>query len=127
MLAGGYSWRLYFYVVIAFASALLIAAFFVVEETTYKRPDPKTSSPPPTITDEKLMQPGHEETVAPAAMPKRKSFISTLKPWSAIDRDEKFFMTMLRSFTYFPVPAVLWVITSFGMNQVQVSGRQDPY
>jgi hypothetical protein len=31
MLAGGYSWRLFFYVEIAFAGALLILAFFVVE------------------------------------------------------------------------------------------------
>src|ERR1700684_4002711 len=37
MLAGGYSWRLYFYVEIAFAGALLILAFFVVEETMYDR------------------------------------------------------------------------------------------
>ncbi|KAL2835021.1 major facilitator superfamily domain-containing protein [Aspergillus cavernicola] len=57
MLAGGYSWRLFFYVVAAFAGALLVAAFFLAQ----------------------------------------------------------FFGTILRSFTCFLVPAVLWVITSFGI------------
>ncbi|KAL1981749.1 hypothetical protein VTN96DRAFT_2176 [Rasamsonia emersonii] len=113
MLAGGYSWRLFFYVVIAFAVALFVAAFFLVEETTYHRPEPKPS-PPPTIADEKVEK-RHEETVVAAAPPKRKGFISTLKPWSAIDPDAEFFTTMIRSFTYFCVPAVLWVVTSFGI------------
>ncbi|KAL1968196.1 hypothetical protein VTN77DRAFT_2031 [Rasamsonia byssochlamydoides] len=114
MLAGGYSWRLFFYVVIAFASALLIAAFFFVEETTYHRPEPKTS-PPPTFTDEKLQESRHEENAVPTVLPKRKSFIETLKPWSGIDPEAQFFVTMFRSFTYFFVPAVFWVISSFGI------------
>lgn len=37
MLAGGYSWRLFFYVEFAFACALLVMAFFFVEETSYDR------------------------------------------------------------------------------------------
>ena len=37
MLNAGYSWRLFFYVCVAFAGALLIAAFIFVEESTYKR------------------------------------------------------------------------------------------
>jgi hypothetical protein len=113
MLAGGYSWRLFFYVVIAFAGALFIAAFFLVEETNYHRPESKTS-PPPTIAAEKLQQPVHSENIPPAVVRTRKSFISTLKPWSSIDREAQFFTTMFRSFTYFFVPAVFWVITSFG-------------
>lgn len=112
MLAGGYSWRLFFYVVIAFAAALLVAAFFLVEETTYHRPEPKTSLP---LTIDEKVEERQVETVVAAVPPKRKGFISTLKPWSAIDRDAEFFMTMIRSFTYFFVPAVLWVVTSFGM------------
>jgi hypothetical protein len=114
MLAGGYSWRLFFYVVIAFAGALFVAAFFLVEETNYHRPEPRTS-PSPTIIDEKLQQPVHcEDIVPPAVVPARKHFISTLKPWSSIDPEAQFFTTIFRSFTYFFVPAVFWVITSFG-------------
>ncbi|KAL2014373.1 hypothetical protein VTN00DRAFT_1898 [Thermoascus crustaceus] len=115
MLAGGYSWRLFFYVETAFAAALLILAFFFVEESMYDRPEPRHSPPETAIeTDEKLQETQYEN-VTPAIIPKRKSFLSTLKPWSRIDRNVPFLTTMLRSFTYFFVPAVFWVITSFGI------------
>ncbi|KAL4879651.1 major facilitator superfamily domain-containing protein [Aspergillus karnatakaensis] len=115
MLAGGYSWRLFFYVVAAFSGALLVAAFFLVEESRYHRPDPTTaSSASQSLPEEKQTDSQIEEalTVPP---PPRKSFLETLKPWTSIDHDAEFFMTMIRSFTYFLVPAVLWVITSFGI------------
>jgi hypothetical protein len=110
MLAGGYSWRLFFYVVLAFAAALFIAAFFLVEETGYKRPEPAIS-PSPSRTDEKA------DGIIPTttfSLPSRRPFISTLKPWSSIDHEAQFFTTMFRSFTYFFVPAVFWVVTTFG-------------
>jgi hypothetical protein len=109
MLAGGYSWRLYFYVVVAFASALLILAFFFVEETLYKR------VPPPDVPI--IGEDVHKEagTVHQRAIPERLSFIQTLKPWSRYDPDAEFFMTMLRPFSYFLVPVVFWVITTCGM------------
>jgi len=118
MLAGGYSWRLFFYVVIAFAGALFIMAFIFVEETQYDRKlATPTRSPTASTTNgdsepkgDELQQHIEEANV----IPPRKSFISTLKPWSKIDHEAEFFMTMIRSFTYFPVPAVFWVITSFG-------------
>lgn len=117
MLAGGYSWRLFFYVESAFAAALLILAFFIVEETTYKRPEPGTESPLPSVneSEEKIQGATQMENVTPVVLPERKSFIETLKPWSSIDPDAQFFVTMFRSFTYFFVPAVFWVISSFGM------------
>ena len=37
MLAGGYSFRLFFYIEFAIGMALLIATFFLVPETFYKR------------------------------------------------------------------------------------------
>lgn len=93
MLAGGYSWRLYFYVEIAFAGLLLILAFLFVEETTYKR---KTPTGPPTNeangdrkvfsqdeVEEKDMPTEHVEVQT--LVPPRRSFIATLKPWSAIN------------------------------------------
>jgi hypothetical protein len=111
MLAGGYSWRLFFYVEFAFAIGLLIFAFFVVEETAYKRhvaPSALASTP----NSEKAVDASTGEVVP--AIPLRRSFVSSLKPWSGIDQDAEFWIMIPRSFTYFLVPQVLWVITSFG-------------
>ncbi|PVH75627.1 putative MFS transporter [Cadophora sp. DSE1049] len=117
MLAGGYSWRLFFYVEIAFAGALFILAFIFVEETMYKRVVP--TSLPSSLNDssENHSKEGkviHAET-AVSYVPPRKSFLATLKPWSGIDHEAEFFMTMLRPFTLFFVPAVFWVITTYGI------------
>ncbi|ORY11686.1 major facilitator superfamily domain-containing protein [Clohesyomyces aquaticus] len=112
MLAGGYSWRLFFYVEFAFAMALLIAAFFIVEETSYKRN--KTATPPiSSANSDKGVQPTHEEVLP--IVPPRKSYLSTLKPWSKIDHESEFWIMIPRCFTYFLVPQVLWVVTSFGI------------
>lgn len=118
MLAGGYSWRLYFYVEIAFAGALLILAFFVVEETMYDRKKMMVSMAPSleennSASDAKEVAQHHENPTT--FVPERKSFISTLKPWSKIDHEAEFFMTMIRPFSYFVVPAVFWVITTYGL------------
>jgi hypothetical protein len=121
MLAGGYSWRLFFYVEAAFAGALLVMAFFFVEESTYHRkvqslrPNSSNNSPTVQDTDEKLKNNIQLENLLSASVPPRKSFWTTLKPWSTIDPESEFFMTILRSFTYFLVPAVFWVIASYGM------------
>ncbi|KZO98485.1 putative MFS transporter [Calocera viscosa TUFC12733] len=120
MLAGGYSWRLYFYVEIAFAGALLLAAFFFVEETGYKRVAPEESqaqaltSGIQSIDGPTKELPSEFVEVTPI-IPARKSFLQTLKPWSFIDHQVPFVMTMIRPFTYFVVPAVLWVITTYGI------------
>lgn len=121
MLAGGYSWRLFFYVETAFAAALLILAFLFVEESTYHRPQqPSQPSSPSQSSNvdatEKGQLPVQLEPVSSTSVPPRKSFLSTLKPWSAIDPEPEFFMTIARSFTYFFVPAVFWVISSYGQD-----------
>jgi len=120
MLAGGYSWRLFFYVEAAFAAALLIMAFFFVEESAYHRPPNPTSalSSPDSLTagnDGEKIEDAIQVENSSREVPARKTFLATLKPWSSIDSDAKFFVTMLRSFTYFFVPAVFWVIASYGM------------
>lgn len=103
--------RLYFYVEFAFACALLIMAFIFVEESAYKRIVVSTSS-----ADSEDNEKGHTEHVEVVTLgPARRSFIQTLKPWSGIDHEAEFFMTMLRSFSYFLVPSVMWVVTSFGL------------
>ena len=99
MLAGGYSWRLYFYVEFAFATVLLILAFFFVEETSYKR---KIVMATQSLSPESLEK-------AKAVDHVKLSFLASPRKYEA-----EFFMTMARSFTYFLVPSVLWVVTSFG-------------
>lgn len=120
MLAGGYSWRLFFYVEAAFAGALLILAFLFAEESTYHR----STQPPPNSSTNSMNQefegkesksPTQLENVSSLSVPGRKSFLETLKPWGEIDHEPEFFMTILRSFTYFFVPVVFWVIATYGL------------
>jgi hypothetical protein len=117
MLAGGYSWRLFFYVEIAFAGALFILAFFFVEETHYKRvlpSSPTPSSPSSQSAEGKEMNTVNQLEHPSVVLPERKTFVQTLKLFHGIDRDAEFFMTMIRPFTYFTVPAVFWVISTYG-------------
>ena len=114
MLNGGYSWRLFFYVEIAFGVALLIFAFFVVEETTYHRKLTQDSSDGPDDA-EKLAAATVERTVtARSNVPRRKTYLQTLKFWGVWEHDSEFFLMMARSFTYFLVPHVFWVVTTYG-------------
>ncbi|KAL4988259.1 major facilitator superfamily domain-containing protein [Aspergillus falconensis] len=129
MLAGGYSWRLFFYVVAAFAGALLVAAFFLVEESRFHRLGISQTSTAESDSEsrqascaedtaEKEKQTGHAtelEALPSPKAPKRKSFIETLTPYAPIDHEAELFGTIFRSFAYFLVPAVLWVITSYGI------------
>ena len=123
MLAGGYSWRLYFYVETAFAGLLVILAFLFVEETSYKRKSPDGPASPASEGEKKVFsQEEVEKEGLPSdhvevetLIPPRRSFLATLKPWSAINHEEQFFLTIIRSFTYYLVPSVLWVVTSFGI------------
>lgn len=113
MLAGGYSWRLFFYVEAAFAAALFILAFIFVEETTYHR-NPPTSSRAERVLSADSRKGFVEYQENATHVPPRKSFLVTLKPWGKIDHEAEFFMTMIRPFSYFVVPAVFWVITTYG-------------
>jgi hypothetical protein len=116
MLAGGYSWRLFFYVEAAFAAALLILAFVFVEETTYHRKAPTSDASNgaervmSTDSGKATFEYRENNTIVPA----RRSFLHTLKPWSKINHEAEFFMTMVRPFSYFVIPAVFWVITTYG-------------
>ncbi|KAK0610643.1 major facilitator superfamily domain-containing protein [Bombardia bombarda] len=118
MLAGGYSWRLFFYVEFAFAAALLILAFFVVEETLYHRKSPEDLSDASSVRHsegEKASEGVLENTRSITDIPPRKTFLQTLKFWGIWEKDSEFFMMIARSFTYFLVPHVFWVITTYGI------------
>ncbi|OTA98950.1 hypothetical protein M426DRAFT_27975 [Hypoxylon sp. CI-4A] len=118
MLPTKYSWRLFFYVTLAFACALFILTFFFVEESSYDREahmnrDASTRSGEATSnTSEKSAEVTLERTTS---APERKSFLETLRPWGRIDPKVHLTTLVWRSFTYFLVPQVLWVITSFGI------------
>ena len=122
MLTGGYSWRLYFYVVLAFALALFILALFFVEETSYDREAAITAETalaerlgshekPTTAHGEILIDQSTQEHIHA-----RKSYLQALSLKGRLDPDVPIFTTMIRSFTYFLVPQALWVITTYGIN-----------
>ena len=116
MLSGGNSWRLFFYVEFAFAGALFILAFFFVEETWYPRDEMKKrlGAAIEVPTTEKGVGEGLAE-YSSINTPPRKSFVQTLKPWGVYDRDANFFLTAIRSFSYFAVPSVFWVVATYGI------------
>jgi hypothetical protein len=120
MLIKPYSWRLFFYVILAFALALLIIAFLFVEETSYDRKAhilSQASSSSPRVSEAEVEGKPTEltrERVVPV-IPQRTPFIKTLSPLGRYDPSIPFFTTMARSFTYFLVPQVFWVVTSFGI------------
>lgn len=115
MLAGGYSWRLFFYVEFAFAMALLIFAFFVVEETTYHRETTQDTSSEGSIGgDDKPVVIGSERPARTTVIPPRKTFLQQLKFWGVWEKDSPFFVMMARAFTYYLVPQVFWVVSTYG-------------
>lgn len=125
MLSGGYSWRLFFYVEFAFGAALLILAFFVVEETTYHRKAAVASAGELSDGNVEAEKEGatavERQNVVAASdsnsadnIPVRKTFLQTLKFWGIWEHDSDFFIMMARSFTYFLVPHVFWVVATYG-------------
>jgi hypothetical protein len=110
MLNAGYSWRLFFWVCVAFAAALLVAAFIFVEETTYKRKVVVLTPEGEYIKGEVE----HEEMGA--GIPhNRKSWMQQLSLAPHVDHDVSYWKTTVRPFTYLLVPAVFWVISTYGI------------
>lgn len=114
MLNGGYSWRLFFYVEFAFGIVLLIFAFFVVEETTYHRKLPQDLSDSHDEAEKPFPSSKATNVDTRSSLPPRKTFAQQLKFWGVYERDADFFLMMARSFTYFLVPHVFWVVTTYG-------------
>jgi len=115
MLNGGYSWHLFFYVEFAFGAALFLFAFFAVEETAYNRKKPTEDTSVSGSQNGEKASDGVLEMVSPVDdIPPRKTFMQTLKFWGVWEKDSEFFMMIARSFTYFFVPHVFWVITTYG-------------
>jgi hypothetical protein len=119
MLAGGYSWNLFFYVEFAFAVALLIVSFFFVEESKYKRELPPVSESNSEFRADEGVKGETAQHLSVVetntVIPPRKSLAQQLKLWSGIDREAPFFTTMWRSFTLLLIPSTFWVITTYGI------------
>ncbi|RYP74052.1 hypothetical protein DL771_003241 [Monosporascus sp. 5C6A] len=118
MLSTGPSWRTFNYAVLGFAVALFFFAFLCVEETSYDRKAHMDNSVSATGSHGSSDKENGESTTIEhtPVIPARKSFLSTLRPWSGIDHTVSVFTMMWRSFTYFLIPQVFWVITTFGIN-----------
>lgn len=108
MLNAGYSWRLFFYVCVAFAGALLIAAFIFVEESTYKRKIIIQTPEGEYVKNE-------IEAEIDMRLPQRKSWRQQLSLMPVVNHEVSYWKTTFRPFTYLIVPAVLWVITTYGI------------
>ena len=108
MLNAGYSWRLFFYVCVAFAGALLIAAFIFVEESTYKRKIIIQTPEGEYVKNE-------IEAEIDVRLPQRKSWRQQLSLMPVVNHDVSYWKTTFRPFTYLVVPAVLWVIATYGI------------
>jgi hypothetical protein len=110
MLNAGYSWRLYFWVCLAFAGALLIAAFIFVEESTYTR-----TIVIQTAEGEFIKSNIVQEEIDVAVPGRRKTWSQQLKLYNGIDHNISYWKTTVRPFTYLVVPAVFWVIATYGI------------
>jgi len=108
MLNAGYSWRLFFYVCVAFAGTLLIATFIFVEESTYKR---KIVIQNPE--GEHIKNAGEEEI--DVGFPPRNSWRQQMSLMPVVNHDVSYWKTTFRPFTYLLVPAVFWVIATYGI------------
>jgi len=110
MLNAGYSWRLFFWVCLAFSGALLICAFIFVEETTYHR-----KAVIPTPEGEFVKSEAVQEEEGIVAPPPRKTWRQQLSLYSGVNHEVSYWMMTVRPFTYLLVPAVFWVIATYGI------------
>ncbi|KAK8068322.1 MFS transporter [Apiospora saccharicola] len=124
LLIDPWGWRLFFYVVLAFALALFVMAFLFVEESSYDRDAHMhlTAAAPiedasPSDSDKATTRVNDQapSTTTTQELPLRKPFLKTLSLKGRYDPEARFFGTMAMSFTYVLVPQVFWVITSFGI------------
>src|SRR5947209_142803 len=111
MLAGRRSWRLFFYIEAAFSGVLLIATFFFFEESAYCQSEAAQSLSDTPVDTEKSQEKRRIHSASNINVPAWKTFLRTLRLCRGLGR---VFATIYRSFIYFTIPAVLWVITSYG-------------
>ncbi len=128
MLSGGRSYHLFFWVEFAAAAALLLGTFFFFEETMYfRRTDqPQNSSTKVHGTNSKGDEMDEAQlefkevpggTAVETLTPQRKSWLQQLEfiDKDRIDHGSPTIMMVVRSFTYYLVPPVFWVCSTYGV------------
>ncbi|KAF4946365.1 hypothetical protein FSARC_14209 [Fusarium sarcochroum] len=121
MLAGGHSYNLFFWVEFAVGLGLLVAVIFLFEETMFFRESPaaevqRESDGLAGPQKDEEQQAAEEIEVQPTPRTYvRDSYLQQLKPIRRTDPQSPIFMMMLRSFTYFLVPPVFWVCSTYGI------------
>ncbi|KAJ9165407.1 MFS general substrate transporter [Coniochaeta hoffmannii] len=108
MLKGGNSYKLFFWVYFAVAAVLAICTVLFFEETMYFR---KSET---NIGSSEGFEVGKGSTES-ESIPARKTWKQQLKIFTIVDKDINMLMMAIRSFTYFAVPPVFWVCSTYGM------------
>ncbi|OIW29101.1 MFS general substrate transporter [Coniochaeta ligniaria NRRL 30616] len=127
MLNGGNSYKLFFWVYFAVAALLLICTVLFFEETMYFRKrrastsgsdsnvgDVDGTKSETNIGSSERCEIGKESRES-EGIPARKTWKQQLKIFSIVDKDTNMLMMAIRSFTYFAVPPVFWVCSTYGM------------
>ncbi len=130
MLSGGRSYHLFFWVEFAAGAALFLGTFFLFEETMYFR----QADPPQSLStgvdetgikaDEAQLEykEGFGGRTSEILTPPRKSWVRQLK---VIDKDRidhgfSPVMMVVRASTYYLVPPVFWVCSTYGVFLLQL-------
>ncbi|KAF5540677.1 hypothetical protein FNAPI_10430 [Fusarium napiforme] len=121
--SSGLSYNLFFWIEFGVGCVLFLLTLAFFEETMYleQRQPPSRSSQRPIDADSikeepqataECMESRLEESTS---VPPRKTYVEQCKIFGKTDPNSPVFMMMVRSFTYFIVPQVFWVCTTYGM------------
>jgi MFS family permease len=108
------NWRQAYWTTAGAGAGIFCLGFFFVTETYYDREEALKKYNVAQITGEKTVGQQVEEDER-STIPIKKSYISTLKPWSGINRKATFWVSAIRQFSYLGYPAVLWTIIYYGI------------
>ncbi|KAH8587359.1 major facilitator superfamily domain-containing protein [Bisporella sp. PMI_857] len=125
VLSGGRSYKVFFWIEFSVAVALFLGAFFLFEETMFFRQKDGTESLS-TETNESgskvenvqlEFKESNEDRAIDLLTPRRRSWAQQLKviDKDRIDHESPVIMMVVRSFTYYLVPPVFWVCSTYGM------------
>ncbi|KAH7168505.1 major facilitator superfamily domain-containing protein [Fusarium sp. MPI-SDFR-AT-0072] len=121
MLAGGHSYNLFFWVEFAIGCVLLVAVFFLFEETMFFRDSHipgvqlNADGSARLQKDEEQQTAEEIEIQATSQNYARDSYLQQLKLVRRTDPNSPILTMMIRSFTYFVVPPVFWVCSTYGI------------
>ncbi|KAH7120515.1 major facilitator superfamily domain-containing protein, partial [Dactylonectria macrodidyma] len=119
MLSSGLSYNLFFWIEFGIGCILFLGTFFLFEETMFL--GRKATAPEHQVDlakdENQATSEGIELSVqrSSSCPPPRKTYLQQLKVLDTTDPNSPIFLMMVRSFTYFPIPPVFWVCSTYGM------------